>query len=66
MLKKEGAKKEGVPGTVTVYKLTDLSPWSSYNVWVLAYNLRNNEKLESPIGAIFTSKTKTGSKTMII
>lgn len=55
-------KKEGVPGSINAYKLSDLVPWSSYNVWVLAYNLKNNEKLASPTGNIFVAKTKTGSE----
>lgn len=53
-------KKEGVPGTVQVYKLTNLAAWSSYDIWVLAYNLKDNEKLASPVGKIFTTQTKTG------
>eukprot|EP00794_Sanderia_malayensis_P008055 gene8055-8918_t len=52
-------KKEGVPGTEQVYKLTQLSPWGSYNIWVLAYNLKDNEKLQSSIGEVFSTQTKT-------
>jgi len=53
-------KKEGVPGSVTAYKLSELVPWSTYNIWVLAYNLKNNEKLASPVGKILVAKTRTG------
>ena len=40
----------------------NLSPWSKYNIWVLAYNLKDNSKLKSSPEKSFMVETKQGRK----